>query len=407
MTRLGRVTSFLLAPLLLGPGGCGDPGGGSGARVRIDTVAGVVRVSNEGTGRWGPDAAWRLGEPALRLGTVEGAGPEAFGEIVAVAVGSDGSVYVADGQALEIRGFDAGGRHLFTAGGEGEGPGELRALDGLVVEAGGTIAARDPRLARASRFSAAGAFLTSFRLDRPYLIFSDGTTWWGDREGRLFDRVLLPSGPGEPGRLAVFRYGPDGGGPDTVAVVESPGTTVLATRDGRPVASLPVPFSPRPFAAVGPEGRVGWGTGGEYRIGVAGVSGDTLRWFGRAVEPEPVRPAEREAAVADLRERVEELVGDARIGEVEVPSHRPAASRLAVDAAGRWWVGRWRGERSPDDPTAHLPAGYDVFDPEGRFLGTVETPPILITWIGEDRVAGIETDELGVDRAVVLPILRP
>jgi hypothetical protein len=50
---------------------------------------------------------------------------------------------------------------------------------------------------------------------------------------------------------------------------------------------------------------------------------------------------------------------------------------------------------------------YDVYDPEGVYLGTVDVPPILIMSIGADFIAGKETDALGVDYAVVLPLDRP
>lgn len=48
-----------------------------------------------------------------------------------------------------------------------------------------------------------------------------------------------------------------------------------------------------------------------------------------------------------------------------------------------------------------------MFAPEGRFLGTVETPKMRVTEIGRDFVAGIETDELGVGYVTVYELVKP
>jgi len=42
-----------------------------------------------------------------------------------------------------------------------------------------------------------------------------------------------------------------------------------------------------------------------------------------------------------------------------------------------------------------------VFDGTGRLLGGVTVPPVLVYQIGPDYVAGVETDPLGVQYAVV------
>lgn len=103
-----------------------------------------------------------------------GDGPAVFGRIGALARGDDGSILVADGQALEVRVFSQQGRFMRSFGRGGEGPGECEHIDGLVVEPSGSVTVRDPRLARIFRFAPDGAFEASFRLDRPFLIFSDG-----------------------------------------------------------------------------------------------------------------------------------------------------------------------------------------------------------------------------------------
>jgi len=67
-------------------------------------------------------------------------------------------------------------------------------------------------------------------------------------------------------------------------------------------------------------------------------------------------------------------------------------------------VGRRRGERDPEDATAHLPTDWDLFGSSGRFLGSGSVPSILVSRV--DYVAGIETDALGVRYAVVYDLVR-
>ena len=69
------------------------------------------------------------------------------------------------------------------------------------------------------------------------------------------------------------------------------------------------------------------------------------------------------------------------------------ASNLGISARGRGYDG---------DQTL-----WNVFDPEGRWLGTVETPyGGYIYQIGEDFLLGLWVDELDVEQVRVYPIDR-
>ncbi|MDX1579231.1 MAG: 6-bladed beta-propeller, partial [Gemmatimonadota bacterium] len=146
MTPTHRArTSRTLTLLALGfaaAAGCGGEGVGR-ADVVIDTVAGLETVINLAEDDARPPAPFRLGETPVRIGRVEGDGPDVFGEVAALAVAEDRTIYVADGVALEIRVFGADGSFRFAFGGKGEGPGEFEHIDGLVIEPDGTLAVRD------------------------------------------------------------------------------------------------------------------------------------------------------------------------------------------------------------------------------------------------------------------------
>lgn len=115
---MNRRTTRLL-PLLLcaSLAACGDEAEARRADgVTFDTTAsGAVVVRSPAEGVWEEGEAWRLVEE-LRIGAVDGDGPEMFGEVSGVAVDPLGRIWVVERQAAEVRVFDEEGRHIRTVG---------------------------------------------------------------------------------------------------------------------------------------------------------------------------------------------------------------------------------------------------------------------------------------------------
>ena len=388
------------------PAACGDGASAPSSVVSRDTVDGVLVVTNDGPGAWADASTgpWTVGPATLRIGSIEGDGPDVFGAIAAVAVDGD-RIYVADGVALEVRAFGLDGSFLLAFGASGEGPGEFGAIDGLAIEPDGSVAVRDPRLSRISRFARDGESLSTFRLERSFFVFSDGTTFWADRTGRLYDQIPLSLQIDEPSMIGLVTY-TDGVARDTIEVLSYELTRVTATRDGRLVLSLLGPFVSNPRVAVGTGGTVAVAEGSAFRVEAIPPGGGIRMAFRRALEPDAVAASEEASAVAALRARVDELSPGATVDDVPVPGRKPAYARLFADSEGHWWAGRYRSETDPEDPTAAIPVAYDVYDADGLFMGTVSTPPIHIMAIGRDFLAGKETDDLGVEYAVLLSLDR-
>jgi sugar lactone lactonase YvrE len=104
-----------------------------------------------------------------------------------------------------------------------------------------------------------------------------------------------------------------------------------------------------------------------------------------------------------MNERAREFVTGGRVDEFDFPSRRPAFTHMVTDADGNWWVGAADGWPGTPNPTA-----WDVFDPDGRFLGTVTLPePLRVLEIGDDFVAGVAFDALDVPYAVVRDLIKP
>lgn len=62
-----------------------------------------------------------------------------FGSIGAIRTDPDGDLYVLDTQLSEVHVYSPTGEHLRTIGGEGDGPGELRAPGDMFLDASGTV----------------------------------------------------------------------------------------------------------------------------------------------------------------------------------------------------------------------------------------------------------------------------
>jgi len=383
---------------------CGSAGDDT-VRVVVDTVGGIERITTRGNGAWREGDAWRVDSPGVRIDSSSGAAADVFGSVSGLAVAHDGRIYIADGQANEIRVFTSDGKPLTRFGRQGEGPGEFRAVDGVAIFPDGRIAVRDPRIFRLSIFHADGRFISSFRLMRPFMQVTRGEGLWVTRDARVVDRVTVTATleVSKPSTVSVMIYSGDGVVQDTLGLVEvPPGGGIPITRNGMLAASMGIPFAPAPIVAVDPDGNVAYSDGVQYEIAVIRAGQSTVRRFARERALDVVTGDERDAARAQLDERVRQLVGEGRLGAFEFPANKPAYTHLVADATGHWWAGHRSGSDFWEQPTS-----YDLYDPDGRFLGAVSVPPIRILQIGDDFIAGVVRDDFDVETVVVLRLIKP
>jgi hypothetical protein len=138
----------------------------------------------------------------------------------------------------------------------------------------------------------------------------------------------------------------------------------------------------------------------EYRLVSIDAADDTVRTITRAFSALPVTALDRERARSELA-WFEERGGT--IDWSMLPATKPVVRGFFMGDDGGIWV-----EREPEgDETGAL---YDVFDPEGRYLGEV-TLPFAVELTPPPRLRdaflhGVIRDELDVQYAVRYRIVK-
>ena len=388
--------------------------------------SGIQDDFEAGQGLQSADPLWQIApEPTLVLGELEGPDAYLFSQIRGATRLSTGTVVVLDGASSQLRAFSPDGTHLWTAGGPGEGPGEMRNPTHLETLPGDTLQVQDGLFR--IRYAAAGALIAHERLavgdlqrfGRYYASECSVPSFVADRviacTGTDFDPAAMPREAG-PWRLedelAVL--------PWTLDSIDRLGVFLKEVGWAIPFEGLPrlpeqlvvlsggMGYAPPPMARKGVYAVGGW----PRKLAVADGWGDVVRAFDLAADSVsagasiPVRHARR-PPTADELAVAWEAVSARRVGSPEhirehlpAPDSIPNIDHLVVDHPGMVWVGSYQHDASATRM-------YHVYDAEGRLLARVAMPPgVEVLEIGADYVLGITRDELDVERIVLLTLSR-
>ena len=381
MKRKPHLTEALVAGCLTVAAGCQTESAPAPDLVyETRDSAGIPIAVN--TGFPSPEDSWVVEvEPFLSIGGASADPLAMFNIVIQATRFSDGRIAILESEASELRFFDSGGRHLRTAGGRGEGPGEFQYAatfvrlpgDTLLVDAGDRHILFSPNgdYAREEAIDVMGLYardravcgLSSLLADGSRLLCELGQPEGGGRgEGRRVARLLRTADDGAEQPLGLF-VGPDGG------MLFSFGTRIAS--GGSPI-SVAIVNNP------------------EYSVELWSPDGELRRIIRRQDGRRPPTDPEVEAAL-EMAMRPPPM-GPAP-DTPETPDLVPAAFGLTVGMRGDVWV-----RRAPL-PGMRDATVFDAFDQDGRFRGEIRFDGYFWLYeVGDDYLLGARLDELDIPR---------
>lgn len=390
-TRMYGPPLALAALLILGA--ChGEQGAAPLSDVMIQDSAGVV-VTRTPAALADVALGWSVGStPDLVLGRADELDQD-FHRITGVRQGPDGRVAVIDWGSSSVRFFDSTGALLETAGREGEGPGEYTLPVLIVAPASDSLMIWDSAQRRTTVLPSGHP--SAFRVDppgrwrtRPEGVADDGSALM--RHGRTVV-VPVPQGVHHDTVSYSWTHPTEGAGEPFVEIASASGYTHVDENDTRYLYR--VPFRAPPAAAV--RTSEAWITTGDApELRAFDVTGRLVRIARVERDPVPVTEHMRGRYLAQYPDRAE------IIDEMPRQETLPGFTEILVDDVGLLWAA-WYGWDSAE------PTTWTVFDPEGRALGTAETPADLdVMQIGADFVLGTTRTDLGVEQVWRYPLQR-
>ena len=377
----------------------------------------VTRTADERESRI---RSWRLSdEPGVVIGGADEREGYLLHRVAAATRLGDGRIVVANGGSLEIRYYDAEGNHLLSAGGEGEGPGELTPpLDHFTRLAGDSILVASWRSGFV-RFGPDGSYASSI----PYELPPRGRCWEFEGNDLLPDGSLLlrysgisrfsdanePCSRSGAVRPAVVfgQYMPGTSmGIDTIAVL--PGFERTGSPDD-------LYAYPKDLVFGIAFDRLYLGDTGSDAILVISLSGDTIGTLPVPFEPAPVPADAKRKRFEDVALSDRESTWSER-WTFRYPDHYPRFARLVAAPDDRVWVMAYPPLKNPAFPqelthatvARRLDEGalWRVVDEDG-VIGELRTPPgFFLLEVGDDYVLGLHKDELQRESVRLYRLIR-
>ena len=372
--------------------------------VVVRDSAGIEIVENLAP-EWDEGDQWTVAvEPSVVIGGYRGVDETVDSSHLVWSVGdvrplSDGRIAVLSGGEKKLFLFESSGEFAGSIGREGRGPGEFGYPEHLQVLPGDTLVVWDFMFGAISHFNPSGELLRDWRVDVGALLTS-----MREWDRRLPERVALPLADGSfvveayltP--LGFYPPSPYRSPFEYFRIDSTYGAHSLGRWEGRehiyePGMPASIPFPPEAYLATGGSPISVYVTNGdEYEVHEYSDAGALRRIIRRNADPIPITAGDTERWKEDWERQNAEYSWepwDAVMAELPPREFRPAVVGLVVDSEGHLWVAD-RKERANSD--------WSVFDPAGRWLGTVELPLHRVEWIGEDLIVGVTVDpDIGVE----------
>jgi hypothetical protein len=392
------TAAVLLLPVFVA---CARDSGASRANwvSEVDTLGDTISVRTVAGSVLGPPVNLVT---EVQIGAFEGRDEEMFGQVNGLAVDAQGNIYVYDNQVPALRKYGPDGTFIATFGRKGGGPGEYSQSDGgLAVLRDGRIVLRDPGNARYTIYHPDGALDTTWPGRGGWFT---STPLFVDTAGFVYPMFFPPMERGISVRTnrptMLVRTAPDGTSGDTLQTPMydyEPPTLVAqsVTKDGTSTSVNNVPFSPTYQWTFSPLGYFIAGVSNRYAVDLHRPDGTVLR-IGRDIEPIAVSSEESADAETRTTASMRRTEPDWKWNGPGIPDVKPAYRRIFAGQDGRIWVQlSMPGEEVPvteeEERTARTsgpgriggrmpsarfvePVVFDVFEPDGRYIGQVRAP---------------------------------
>jgi hypothetical protein len=277
----------------------------------------------------------------------------------------------------------------------------------VLIGPGDTLLVPDGRNLRVNRYAPDGSSAGSFRMVL--------------EEGRPMSFEASASGvSAEQIRPLSWLLGESTENPmDAIVTVAIDGTvadTLLEFPSGQSVSPQGATlYAAEPVWDLTGDGQLVFGSPDAYRISFY-AGGQLQRIISKPFERRPVSDRDKDAIMGEMKRRWDEGgVSPERREQIRSRIHFadffPAFQALAVGPRGTIWVGRVKpaSELSAKELEYYhewLVHDWDVFDDQGRFLGTVTMPDRFNPMVFRgDKIYGAWRDELDVGYVVVLRIV--
>lgn len=351
-------------------------------------------------------AVWSVDpEPAITIGGSDGREEYLLYRVVGASRLSDGRIVVANSGTSELRFYTPEGAYEGAAGGEGDGPGEMRFMVQLVPLPGDSLLVFSFRPGF-TWFSPTGDYVRSVGFDMRS----------SQVECRIGEsmRLALP----DASLVTVFEdnFSPSNCPPEPASPWRQTGLITRETPDRAQFDSLAImPATERNspnYRVFGKSLVLGLATDRIYAADTGadvilslGLEGDTLAELPTPFEARPVPASARTVEVREFTRPD----GTVQVGNAYLyPETYPRIARLLVSRSGGLWVMAYPTIEEPissyqlalpfvarADPDG---ARWRVLSPEGELVAEVRTPPGFFPLeIGEDYILGVSKDALDVE----------
>lgn len=351
--------------------------------------------------------------------------PDLLGDVANIAVAPDGQVWVWDDATPALLLLDANGTSLRRISRRGSGPGEYQRVNDIAVARDGALVMWDEGNGRINFYNSDGTYRTSAHnaihdcCGLGVLVDTQNRIWLTAHPRMIAgkEKGIDPAEMFKPQQVGYFRFDSSGAPIDTVMAPTLPGADGLVTALSITATSIggsanQVPYGAYPMHAPSPLGHVVSAMSRPYAVHTES-NGKHVR-LTRESTPVPVAEEERAQQRAYVEFRMRRVKSDWTWNGPEIPREKPPINDLLVGLDGRIWVQLSvpsesfepepeTMERNPATVTRHSPAPpvkfrpkekrWDVFEPDGRYLGRIAVPREVSIFVARgNQVWGVMRD---------------